>query len=131
MASCQKSSTTASTSRGDVGGGGTTSEGEIDYEVSGTIAEEEPIDFVESFDSVEIGGVNLTASSKYKITASYVNKFGKKILVYEGSSQDTRFNFKSKVPKNLIIVEALRLSDGGKFAGLLPPPMRRFLQSFA
>jgi hypothetical protein len=31
------------------------------------------------------------------------------------------------VPKHLIIVEALRVSDGGKFAGLLPPPMQSLL----
>ncbi|MEI6832473.1 MAG: chitobiase/beta-hexosaminidase C-terminal domain-containing protein, partial [bacterium] len=127
MASCQKSSTTASPNRGDVGGGGTTSEGEIEHEVSGMIANEEPVEFVQSMDSVEISGVNLASSTQYQVKAFYLSPLGKKIQIHESVFSSNRFNFKAKVPKHLIIIEAVRISDGGKFAGLLPPPMRKLL----
>ncbi len=125
---CQKSNTTAAPS-GGVGGGGTTNDGEINYEVSGIIADtEEPVDFVQSIASVEIGGVNLSSSTaKFNISAFYLSPLGKKTLVYQGTFNGNRFSFKSKVPKHLIVVEAVRVSDGGKFAGLLPPPMRSLL----
>ena len=123
---CQKKSgSTAATG----GGGTTTNDGEIEYEVSATIAEDEaPLDFVESIGSVEIGGVNLSSSTaKFNISAFYLSPLGKKILVYQGTFNGNSFSFKSKVPKHLIVVEALRVRDGGKFAGLLPPPMRSLL----
>ncbi len=126
LTGCQKkSATTASPG----GGGGMTNDGEIEYEVSGTIAEDEaPLDFVESIASVEIGGVNLSSSTaKFNISAFYLSPLGKKILVYQGTFNGNSFSFKSNVPKHLIVVEALRVRDGGKFAGLLPPPMRSLL----
>ena len=123
---CQKKSGPASATGG---GGGTTNDGDIDYEVSGTIAEdEEPVDFVESIASLEIGGVNLSSSTaKFNISAFYLSPLGKKTLVYQGTSDGNRFSFKIKVPKHLIVIEAVRVSDGGKLAGLLPPPMRSLL----
>ena len=124
---CQKKSGPAAATGG--GGGGTTNDGEIEYEVSGTIADdEEPVDFVESIAAVEISGVNLSASTvKYEVSAFYLSPVGEKTLVYRGTFSGSRFSFKSKVPKHLIVVEAVRVSDGGKFAGLLPPPIRSLL----
>jgi hypothetical protein len=124
---CQKKSGPAAATGGS--GGSTTNDGEIDYQVSGTIADdEEPVDFVESIASVEISGVNLSSSTaKFNISAFYLSPLGKKTLVYQGTSDSNRFSFRSKVPKHLIVIEAVRVNDGGKFAGLLPPPMRSLL----
>lgn len=123
--SCQKKTglTVAEVRAG--GRGATESDKDIDYEVRGSIADEEPVEFVNSISAVEISGVKLATSVQYKITAFYLNPEGKKIIIHEGISDNNRFNFKAKVPRRMIIIDAVSTVDGGKFAGVLPPPIRK------
>jgi hypothetical protein len=121
--SCQKSASSSAGAGGGVGGS-TTAEEEVDLEVSGTI---DPTDFVQAQDSVEIGGVNLTTAGNYAISAFYLSPLGKKVPVYQGTSDRERFSFKSKVPKRYLTIDVTRLSDGYRLGAFLPPALRNKL----
>ncbi|MEI6832806.1 MAG: fibronectin type III domain-containing protein, partial [bacterium] len=121
--SCQKSASSSAGAGGGVGGT-TTAEEEVELEVSGTI---DPTDFVQAQDSVEIGGVNLTTAGKYAISAFYLSPLGKKVPVYQGTSDRERFSFKSKVPKRYLTIDVTRLSDGYRLGAFLPPALRNKL----
>lgn len=92
-------------------------------DVSGSVeSSEAPIDFVQSLDPVSISGTNLADSPTYKISVFYFDSRGQKFLVHEGASTGNSFTFKSRIPKRYVSIEAIRLSDGAKFAAILPPP---------
>ena len=118
--SCQKSSS-SSAGAGSGGGGKTTAEEEVDFEVSGTI---DPTDFAQAQDSVEISGVNLTTTGRYAISAFYISPLGKKVSIYQGTSDDERFSFKSKVPKRYLTIDVTRPADGYRMGAFLPPALR-------
>ncbi|MEI6834367.1 MAG: LamG-like jellyroll fold domain-containing protein [bacterium] len=115
-ASCSKSSSKSSPS----GGGGSTTTSEI--EVSGSISDEAPVEFVQSYDSVNISGVNLTSAVSYVVTAYSLEPRGSKKLIFSGSFAERNFSFKSNVDRQYIVIEIKRLPDGGQFGAVLPPP---------
>jgi hypothetical protein len=118
LSSCSGKS--SSKSSGGGGGSGGTSE----VEVSGTISDDEPLDFVQSSQSVSISGVNLTSSFSYIVSAYSLEPRGLKKLIFTGSFAEPKFSFKSSVARQYIVIEITRMPDGGQFGGVLPPPMR-------
>ncbi len=115
LSSCSKVS---STSRGVASGGSSN-----DVEVSGTISDEEPVEFVQVSEAVQIGGVNLTAAVSYDVSAYSLDAAGVKTLIFSGSFAEPRFHFKSNVPRRYIVLEIVRRPDGGKLGAVLPPPV--------
>jgi len=115
-ASCSKSSSKSSPS----GGGGSTTTSEI--EVSGSISDDAAVEFVQSSDSVNIAGVNLTSAVSYVVTAYSLEPRGSKKLIFSGSFAERNFSFKSNVDRQYIVIEIKRLPDGGQFGAVLPPP---------
>ena len=103
-------------------GSGGANSGASEIEVSGSISDEEPLDFVQSSESVAIGGVNLTSATSYLVTAYSVESRGFKKLIFTGSFAESKFSFKSFVARQYIVIEITRLPDGGQFGAVLPPP---------
>lgn len=101
---------------------GSESEATNEVEVSGSITDEEPIEFVKASDSVSISGVNLIAAVSYDVTAYSVDAAGVKTVIFSGSFAEPKFQFKSNVPKRYILLEIIRQPDGGKYGAVLPPP---------
>lgn len=118
-AACNKAGRTAQQVRSD-----TVSSTDLEQiDVSGSVeSSDAPIDFVQSLDPVSISGVNLAESPTYKISVFYFDSRGLKFLVHEGKSTGNSFTFRSRIPKRYVSIEAIRLSDGAKFAAILPPP---------
>lgn len=87
-------------------------------EISGTVKEDEPTDFVQSDESVQIGGVNLTASNSYKIAVTTLGG----LALLTSQSDTTQFKLKFSVPVNDYIMIRLTRNDGKQFAIPLPPP---------
>ncbi|MEI6834313.1 MAG: chitobiase/beta-hexosaminidase C-terminal domain-containing protein, partial [bacterium] len=123
--SCQKSST--SSSAGAPPGGGTTTD-EIDtsgteVEVSGSVSEDAATEFVQATDSISVAGVNLTTlTTGYSISAFALDSKGQRKLVFSGKFPSRFFYFKSRFPRQYLQIEAIRLTDSGKFGAVLPPP---------
>jgi uncharacterized membrane protein len=103
-------------------GSGGANSGASEIEVSGSISDEEPLDFVQSSESVSISGVNLTSATSYLVTAYSVEPRGFKKLIFTGSFAEPKFSFKSSVARQYIVIEITRLPDGGQFGAVLPPP---------
>lgn len=114
--SCSKKSSTSSSITGGTSGAG------AEIEVSGSIADEEPLDFVQSSASVNIGGVNLTNALSYVVTAYSLGPSGFKSLIFTDTFTGSKFSFKSNVSRQYIVIEITRLPDGGQFGAVLPPP---------
>jgi len=92
-----------------------------EIEVSGAINDEDPVHFTQANDSVEISGVNLTATTSYEVTAYSLLSDGLKTLVYRGNFSEPKFAFKSKVPPKFLSIEVIRQPDGARFGSVLPP----------
>ena len=103
-------------------GSGAANSGASEIEVSGSISDEGPLDFVQSSESVSISGVNLTSTTSYLVTAYSVEPRGFKKLIFTGSFAEPKFSFKSSVARQYIVIEITRLPDGGQFGAVLPPP---------
>jgi hypothetical protein len=115
LSSCSKVS---SVSRGGASGASS-----HEVEVSGTISDEEPVEFVQASEAVQIGGVNLTAAVSYDVTAYLLDAAGVKSLIFSGSFSEPRFTFRSIVPRRYIVLDIIRRPDGGKLGAVLPPPV--------
>ena len=119
--SCKKSG--SSTKGPSSPAGETTTEGDTEIEVSGTIKDEVATEFVESSDSVDISGVNLLASTSHVVTAFSLDAGGNKRQIFSQKFASRFFYFKAKVQsKQYLQLQVVRQSDGGEFGALLPPP---------
>ena len=118
LLSCSKTSSKSSQSKG-----GSTSSGS-ELEVSGSIASDDPVDFVQASDSVQIGGVNLTTAISYELKAYSLESSGSRKLIFSGSFSEPKFSFKSKVDPQYILLEVLKLPEGKMFGAVLPPPLK-------
>lgn len=116
LSSCSGKRSSKSSSSGGA------SSGTSEIEVSGSISDEEPLDFVQSSQSVAISGVNLTSATSYLVTAYSLEHGGLKKLIFEGSFAEPKFSFKSSVARQYIVIAITRLPDGGQFGAVLPPP---------
>jgi hypothetical protein len=104
------------------GRGGGESGAKTEIEISGSISVEEPVDFVQTVNSVSIGGVNLTNPTSYEVTAYSIEPRGFRKLIFTGSFAEPKFSFKSTVARQYLLIEITRLPDGGQFGAVLPPP---------
>ncbi len=100
----------------------TASSNDNTVEVSGTVKEEDPTEFTTADESVQIGGVNIAASSGYSISVFALSSNGKETLIFNRVFPTADFSFKSKVSKKYLRVLAIKLNTGGKFGAVLPPP---------
>jgi hypothetical protein len=126
--SCQKNSTTGGAAAPQGGGGGTTTNENdtsgTEIEVSGSVSEETATEFVQATDSVSVAGVNLTTpTTGYSISAFALDSKGQRKLVFSGKFPSRFFYFKSRFPRHYLQIEAIRLTDSGKFGAVLPPPV--------
>jgi hypothetical protein len=93
-----------------------------DIEVSGTVKEEDPTEFTQADESVQIGGVNVVASDGYSVTAFALSENGSERLIFSGVFATRDFSFKTSVPKKYLRLKIVRLRDNGLFGAVLPPP---------
>jgi hypothetical protein len=93
-----------------------------DIEVSGTVKEEDPTEFTQADESVQIGGVNVVASDGYSVTAFALSENGSERLIFRGVFATRDFSFKTNVPKKYLRLKIVRLRDNGLFGAVLPPP---------
>jgi hypothetical protein len=110
--------TSPKSSGGNEGPSGPTSE----IELSGSIADEAPVDFVQSSSSVSVGRVNLTDATSYVVKAYSLDPSGSKKEIFTGSFAEPNFSFKSTVARQYMLIEITRLPDGGQYGAVLPPP---------
>lgn len=110
--------TSPKSSGGNEGPSGPTSE----IELSGSIADEAPVDFVQSSSSVSVGRVNLTDATSYVVKAYSLDPSGSKKEIFKDSFSEPKFNFKSTVARQYMLIEITRLPDGGQYGAVLPPP---------
>jgi len=105
--SCKKSSSGA--------GGGSASQpnGNVDAEAS--VTQDNPADFVQAGDSVQIGGTNLTAPSDYQIEARLVTANDSR-TIYQGSSSSSAFKL-SFVGSGYVIIYT-KTPDGRTLAAV-------------
>ncbi len=110
---------TSPTSSGVVGG---PNEPTSEIELSGTMSDEAPVDFVQSSNSVSVGQVNLTDATSYVVKAYSLEPSGSKKEIFKGSFAEPKFSFKSTVARQYMLIEITRLPDGGQYGAVLPPP---------
>ncbi len=91
-------------------------------ELSGSISDEAPVDFVQSSNSLSVGQVNLTDATSYVVKAFSIEPRGSKKEIFTGSFAEPKFSFKSTVARQYMLIEITRLPDGGQFGAVLPPP---------
>ena len=93
-----------------------------EIELSGSISDEAPVDFVQSSSSVSVGQVNLTDATSYVVKAYSLDPSGSKKEIFTGSFAEPKFSFKSTVARQYMLIEITRLPDGGQYGAVLPPP---------
>ena len=91
-------------------------------EVSGTVDDEEPVEFTQADESVQIGGVNLISSPSFKVTAFSLSDTGSKRQVFTGVFPTSSFSFSATAARDKYLILDVVRSDGGIFAAVLPPP---------
>jgi hypothetical protein len=89
-------------------------------EVTGTVKEDDPTDFTQADESVQIGGVNLATTLTYTINAYALEKNGTQTLVGSATASTNQFSLKVNAPKGSYLVLKLSRSDGKLFATVLP-----------
>lgn len=119
---CQKPSVTAQSRTGGVGGSGGETVEKVDFELIGSVSEEDPGDLGNSSSSEVGGSLNLSAGSGYQIAVLSISPDGKKNLEHESVSANRSFKLDFQAPKRYLALEILRRFDNRKFKAILPPP---------
>lgn len=90
-----------------------------EVEVNGSVSDDDPTDFKQADESVQIGGVNLVASSSYQVTVYKATVSGY-VQALSQSFPTKEFSFKTKTA-NALKIEVVR-SDGKLIAAVIPAP---------
>ncbi|NDA64150.1 MAG: hypothetical protein EBX50_19305, partial [Chitinophagia bacterium] len=109
--SCQKASVSQSAVPGGGGGGdkgaplpGSNSDLDTEIEVSGSIRDDEPTQFVQASDSISIAGTNLTnAGNAHIVSVFMIDPKGSKRLIYKSKFPGKVFYFKTNVRKGFYL----------------------------
>jgi hypothetical protein len=95
-------------------------------EVSGTIKEDDPTEFTQADESVQIGGVNLARASGYLVQVYVIQgNSGHERLIYSEEFATNKFQFNVRIGANSYSrLKITSVSGDKQFGVALPPPLR-------